>query len=86
MAIDLGVASVMEPLTIEVADPTGQQRVMLRGVRRTATAADVVAMASARLKMPPQVPFDVRHNQTSRLLEPAQLVSDLADEHEPHLG
>lgn len=76
----------LEPLEIHVADPSGYQRVTLRGVRPTATAADVVAMATSTLKLPTQVPFDLRHDKTTRLIEPDKILSELADEKAPHLS
>lgn len=77
--------SVAEPLEIQVADPSGHQRVTLRNVRRTATAADIVAMATSTLKLP-EIPFDLRHDVTSRLIEPGRILSELAEEKAPHLS
>lgn len=74
-----------DPFEIEVADPSGHQRVTFRNVRRTATAADVVAMAMSTLKLPAQVPFDLRHDKTSRLIEPDKILSELADDQAPQL-
>lgn len=74
-----------EPLEIHVADPSGHQRVKFSNVRRTATAADIVAMATSTLKLPSQVPFDLRHDKTTRLIEPDKILSELADEKAPHL-
>jgi hypothetical protein len=75
---------VAEPLEIHVSDPSGHQRVTLRNVRRTATAADIVAMATSTLKLP-EIPFDLRHDRTSRLIESDKIVSELAEEQAPHL-
>jgi hypothetical protein len=76
--------AIADPLEIHVSDPSGHQRVTLRNVRRTATAADIVAMATATLKLP-EIAYEIRHDRTSRLIESDTIVSELAEEHAPHL-
>ena len=57
-------------LSMEVSDATGQETVLLENLPGTSTVAQVVAMASMALKLPPNIVWDLRHDESSRLLSP----------------
>ena len=47
-------------LTVEVSDPTGQQQVLLEGVRSSTTAEEVVGMALSAMQLPPTIDWDLQ--------------------------
>ena len=70
---------------MEVNDPTGQQQVVLEGVRPTATAGEVMARALSEMQLPPNIDWDLRDEDSSRLLNEKQAVGEVADEKSPHV-
>ena len=72
-------------LTVEVNDPTGQQQVVLDGVRPTATSKEIVAMALSKMQLPPNIDWDLRDESSSRLLPEKQQFGDVAKQESPHV-
>ena len=72
-------------LTIEVADPTGHQTVLLQGLQSSVTARDVASMAISSMQLPPNVTWDLRDEKSSRLLPENQQMGELADEASPNV-
>lgn len=80
-----GSAQATPSLTVEVNDPTGQQQVVLEGVRPTATAGEVMARAASEMQLPPNIDWDLRDEDSSRLLNEKQSVGEVASEQSPHV-
>lgn len=78
-------AATAAGLTVEVEGPDGQRSVTLNGIRPTATANDVAAMAVSSLRLPPSIKWDLREEKTSRLLPPTQPIGEVADESVPNV-
>lgn len=72
-------------LTVEVNDPTGQQQVLLEGVRPSATVNEIVAMALSEMQLPPNIDWDLRDESSSRLLPEKQQLGDVAGQQSPHV-
>lgn len=72
-------------LTVEVNDPTGQQQVLLEGVRPTITASEIVAMSLSEMHLPPNIDWDLRDEASSRLLPEKEQIGDVAGETSPHV-
>lgn len=81
----VNTADEVDQLTVEVSDPTGQEQVLLEGIRPTATVREVLAMAIADLKLPPNIVWDLRDDETSRLLGPDLPIGEFAAETAPHV-
>ena len=85
MPVKERTASPPELLIVEVGDPTGQQQVLLEGVRPSATAEEVVAMALSAMQLPPNIDWDLRDETTSRLLPQKQAIGEFARGTAPHV-
>jgi hypothetical protein len=72
-------------LTVEVSDPTGQQQVLLEGVRSSTTAEEVVGMALSAMQLPPTIDWDLRDEVSSRLLPEKQAIGEVARGTSPHV-
>lgn len=72
-------------LSVEVSDPTGQEQVLLENLPATSTVAQVLAMAATELKLPPNILWDLRHDDTSRLLSPDATIGEVAGDTVPHV-
>lgn len=84
MATELQAAPVLDRLSVEISDPTGQEFVELN-VRPTAKVSEILAMATTELKVPPNVTFDLRDEATSRLLPPDLTIGEVASDVAPHV-
>jgi hypothetical protein len=78
----LGAVARTRSLSMEVSDATGQESVLLENLPATSTVAQVVAMASSALKLPPNVVWDLRDEDSSRLLPPEATIAEVAGERE----
>jgi hypothetical protein len=69
-------------VTVEVFDPNRHKSVLLEGLRSSATIAEVKARAIAALKLPSEteIGWNVRHDQTSRLLQEAERLGEVIDD------
>ena len=65
--------------TVEVRDPTGHQSVLLEGLQRSATVAEIRDRAMSQLRLPADVDWNLRHESTGRLLQEDQRLGDFAD-------
>ena len=72
-------------LTVEVSDPTGQQTMLLEGIRPTATVNEIVARAMSEMRLPDEVEWNLRHEETSRLLPQQQRIGEIAREASPNV-
>ena len=66
-------------VTVEVNGPNGQRSVILEGLRASATVEEVRARAMSELKLPDDVDWNLRHDQTGRLLPDDHRLHQLAD-------
>jgi hypothetical protein len=64
-------------VTVEVFDPNRHKSVLLEGLRSSATMAEVKARALAGLKLESGVEWNLRHDQTARLLQEEQRLGEL---------
>jgi hypothetical protein len=78
----LGAPGRTRSLSMEVSDATGQETVLLENLPGTSTVAQVVAMASTALKLPPNIVWDLRHEESSRLLSPETTIGEVAGDTE----
>ena len=67
-------------LTVEVYDPHRLRSVLLEGLRPSATMAEVRARAMSELKLPEDVRWNLRHEQTGRLTQEDQRLEGLLGE------
>ena len=67
-------------VTIEVFDPNRHKSVLLEGLRSSASMAEVKARAMAGLHLESGVDWNVRHDQTARLLLDDQRLGELIGE------
>ena len=65
--------------TVEVRDPNGHRSVLLEGLRRSATVAEIRDRATSQLRLPLDVSWNVRHEGTGRLLQDDQRLGEFAD-------
>lgn len=72
-------------LSVEVRDPSGQEEVLLENLPATSTVSQILAMAATELKLPPNIIWDLRHDDSSRLLSPDMTIGDVAGETESHV-
>jgi hypothetical protein len=72
-------------LTVEVNDPIGHQQVKLEGIRPTVTVKEIVAMAVSEMQLPPNIDWDLRDDNSSRLLPEQQQVGKVARQESPHV-
>ena len=67
-------------VTVEVFDPHRHRSVILEGLRPAATMAEVRARAMSELKLPEDVRWNLRHDQSGRLTQEDQRLEGLLDE------
>ena len=72
-------------LSVEVSDPTQQEQVLLENLPASSTVSQILAMATAELKLPPNIVWDLRHDDSSRLLSPDMTIGDVAGETDSHV-
>ena len=65
--------------TVEVRDPTGHRSVLLEGLQRSATVAEIRARAQSQLRLPPDVIWNLRDEGTGRLLHDDQRLGEFAN-------
>ena len=66
--------------TVEVFDPNGQRSVLLEGLRESATVAEIRTRAVGGLRLPPDFNWNVRHEQSGRLLQEEQRLGEFAEQ------
>ena len=72
-------------MTVEVYDPDRQTSVLLEGLRRRATAAEIRTRAQSELLLPADVDWNLRDERTGRLLQDAQRLEEFAPIGSPHI-
>jgi hypothetical protein len=72
-----------DELTVSVADPFGQQEVVLPRVKRSARPREVAAMAASSMSLPPNVQWALRDDASSRLLNDEDALGAFAAQDEP---
>lgn len=65
--------------TVQVRDPNGHRSVFLEGLKSSATVAEIRARAMSELRLTEEVDWNVRHDQTGRLLQEDQRLAKLAE-------
>jgi hypothetical protein len=86
MSTQLGTAQPgVGLLTVEVSDPTGQQTMLLEGIRSSATVNEILSRAMSEMRLPDEVEWNLRDEETSRLLPSQQRIGDVAREVSPHV-
>ena len=65
-------------LPVEVFDPNGNRSVLLEGLRKSATVAEISARALSELRLPADVDWNLRDERTGRLLQESQRLDDFA--------
>jgi hypothetical protein len=73
-------------VTVEVFDPNRHKSVLLEGLRASASLAEVKARAMAGLHLESTVDWNVRHDQSARLLHDDQRLGDLIDDNRTQLS
>ncbi len=66
--------------TVEVRDPSGHNSVILEGLSSSATIAEVRSRAQSELRLPSEVPWNLRDDRTGRLLHDSQRLNDFIGE------
>jgi hypothetical protein len=85
----MSTANVHEPasrdpfMTVKVRDPNGHRSVVLEGLRASATVPEIRARAIAALHLPPDIDWNVRQDQTGRLLREEQRLGEFVEEDAP---
>ena len=64
---------------VEVFGPSGHHSVVLEGLRRTATVAEIRARAQSELRLDTEVQWNVRQDRTGRLLQDDQRLEEFAE-------
>ena len=63
----------------EIREPNGQRSVMLEGLNGRATTAELKARALSELRLESDVDWNLRDDQTGRILRDDQRVAEFAD-------
>jgi len=65
-------------MTVTVRDPNGHRSVVLEGVRSSTTAAEIQARAIAALHLPADIEWNLRQDDTGRLVREEQRLREFA--------
>ena len=66
--------------TVIVRDPNGHRRVELRGLNASTTAAEIRARSIAALRLPSDVDWNLRQDETGRLLREEQRLREFVND------
>ena len=66
--------------TVEVFDPNGHRSVLLEGLRASATVAEIRARAMSGLMLSAEHDWNVRHDDSGRLMLEEQRLGDVSNE------
>jgi hypothetical protein len=66
--------------TVEVRDPSGHNSVILEGLSASVSIAEVRARAQSELRLPSDVPWNLRDDGTGRLLQDSQRLNEFIGE------